>query len=244
MDRSSSGNKSTNSLFVATESGIYASLALFPNSERNGGVHGLDEVMRELEEELHIDIAYDPKDEIAVIQSTVGSVTTFFGVPLSEEIRADKPEEAVREKIRKVVGVGRRVKKIRDPEIPGRVDHNLCGDRDGGRTEELVRHEASRMDCQRMVRDRPDSGRVKKRTRIQRRKRKMNEPSIKDIILLVITVLALFLALSGAEMLTNLDPHPLAGCICLALGATWITLICFVNSEAGKEFLEDVRCLK
>lgn len=72
----------------------------------------------------------------------------------------------------------------------------------------------------------------------------MNEPSLKDTILLVITVLALVLALSGAEMLTNLDPHPLAGCICLALGGTWITLICFVNSKAGREFLKDVKCLK
>lgn len=206
----------------------------------------MDEVMKELEEELRIDIAYDPKDEIAVIRSMVGSTATYFGVPLSEEIRADDPDEAVRKKIRKVVGVGRRVEKIRDTEIPGRVDHNIRGDRDGGRTEEPVRHEASRMDCQRMVRDRPDDWCTPERSRVQRkrRKKKVNEPSMKDTILLVITVLALVLALSGAEMLTNLDPHPLAGCICLALGGTWITLICFVNSESGKELLEDMRCLR
>ena len=201
--------------------------------------------MKELETELGIDIAYDPNDEIAVIQSTVGTMMTYFGVPLSEEIRADEPEEAVKKKIRKVIGVGQ---SLRNTPIRRRISHDDGGHRDADRQTEPVRHEASRMDCQRMVRDRSDDWRAPERTRIQRkrkrRKKKVNEPSMKDTILLVITVLALVLALSGAEMLTNLDPHPLAGCICLALGGTWITLICFVNSEAGKEFLEDVRCLK
>ena len=72
----------------------------------------------------------------------------------------------------------------------------------------------------------------------------MKEPSAKDTILLSITFAAFLLALSGAEMLTNMDPHPLAGCICLALGSTWILLIAFANSRTGKEFMEDVRCLK
>lgn len=72
----------------------------------------------------------------------------------------------------------------------------------------------------------------------------MREPSIKDAILITITVAAFLLALSGAEMLTNMDPHPAAGCACLALGSTWIILIGFVNSKAGQEFMEDVRCLK
>lgn len=202
----------------------------------------MDEVMKELEEELHIDIAYDQNDEVAVIQSTVGTMTTYFGVPLSEEIRADEPEEAVKKKIRKVIGVG---KSLRNTPVSRRISHNDGGHRDTNRAEEPVRNETVRMDCQRMVRDRPDSGSAPERPRVQRKRRKkMNEPSLKDTILLVITVLALVLALSGAEMLTNLDPHPLAGCICLALGGTWITLICFVNSQAGKEFLEDVRCLR
>lgn len=203
----------------------------------------MDEVMKELEEELHIDIAYDPKDEVAVIQSTVGTMTTYFGVPLSEEIRADEPEEAVKKKIRKVIGVG---KSLRNTPVSRRIEHDDGGHRDTDRTEEPVRNEAIRLDCPWMGGDRPDDWSAPERTRIQRkrRKKKMNEPNLKDTILLVITVLALVLALSGAEMLTNLDPHPLAGCICLALGGTWITLICFVNSEAGKEFLEDVRCLK
>ena len=202
----------------------------------------MDEVMKELETELGIDIAYDPKDEIAVIQSTVGTMMTYFGVPLSEEIRADEPEEAVKTKIRKVIGVGQ---SLRNTQIRRRISHDDGGHRDADREEEPVRHEAIRVDCPWMGGDRPDDWCAPERTRIQkRRKKKMNEPSLKDTILLVITVLALVLALSGAEMLTNLDPHPLAGCICLALGGTWITLICFVNSEAGKEFLEDVRCLK
>ena len=203
----------------------------------------MDELMKGLETELGIDIAYDPKDEVAVIQSTVGTMTTYFGVPLSEEIRADDPEEAVKKKIRKVIGVG---KSLRNTPVGRRVDHDDGGHRNADRQTEYVRHEAIRVDCPWMGGDRPDDWGAPERTRIQRkrRKKKMNEPSMKDIILLVITVLALVLALSGAEMLTNLDPHPLAGCICLALGGTWITLICFVNSEAGKEFLEDVRCLK
>lgn len=203
----------------------------------------MDEVMKELETELGIDIAYDPKDEIAVIQSTVGTMMTYFGVPLSEEIRADEPDKAVKKKIRKVIGVGQ---SLRNTTIRRRISHDDGGHRDADRQTEPVRHEAIRVDCPRMGGDRSDDWGDPERTRIQRkrRKRKVNEPSMKDTILLVITVLALVLALSGAEMLTNLDPHPLAGCICLALGGTWITLICFVNSQAGKEFLEDVRCLK
>jgi hypothetical protein len=42
---------------MATESGIYACLDVFPNSERDGGVYRLDEVMKELETELGIDTA-------------------------------------------------------------------------------------------------------------------------------------------------------------------------------------------
>ena len=204
------------------------------------------ELFDELAEELSIDIEYDSQKKIAVIRSMVGSTATYFGVPLSDEIRAEDPEEKVKAKIRKVVGIGRRTEKIRDHEVPRRINTNIHRDRDTTRTEKPVRHEAIRMDCPRMGGDRPDDWCAPERTRIQRkrRKKKVNEPSLKDTVLLVITVLALFLAMSGAEMLTNLDPHPLAGCICLALGGTWITLICFVNSEAGKEFLEDVRCLK
>ena len=202
------------------------------------------ELFDELAEELSIDIEYDSQKKIAVIRSMVGSTATYFGVPLSDEIRAEDPEEKVKAKIRKVVGIGRRTEKIRDHEVPRRINTNIHRDRDTTRTEKPVRHEAIRMDCPRMGGDRSDDWCAPERTRIQRkrRKKKVNEPSLKDTILLVITVLALFLAMSGAEMLTNLDPHPLAGCICLALGGTWITLICFVNSEAGKEFLEDVRC--
>ena len=202
------------------------------------------ELFDELAEELSIDIEYDSQKKIAVIRSMVGSTATYFGVPLSDEIRAEDPEEKVKAKIRKVVGIGRRTEKIRDHEVPRRIDHHSGGNRDANRQEEPVSNEASRLGASRMDRDGHDSGSAPERTRIQRkrRKKKVNEPSLKDTILLVITVLALFLAMSGAEMLTNLDPHPLAGCICLALGGTWITLICFVNSEAGKEFLEDVRC--
>ena len=201
------------------------------------------ELFDELAEELSIDIEYDSQKKIAVIRSMVGSTATYFGVPLSDEVRADEPEEAVKKKIRKVIGVG---KSLRNTPVGRRVDHDDGGHRNADRQTEYVRHEAIRVDCPWMGGDRPDDWGAPERTRIQRkrRKKKMNEPSMKDIILLVITVLALVLALSGAEMLTNLDPHPLAGCICLALGGTWITLICFVNSETGKEFLEDVRCLK
>lgn len=197
----------------------------------------------DLAKELNVDIEYDSQKEVAVIRSTVGTMTTYFGVPLSEEIRADEPEEAVKKKIRKVIGVG---KSLRNTPVSRRFHNDDGGHRDGGRTEKPVRHEAIWMDCPRMGGDGPDDWSAPERPRVQRkrRKKKVNEPSMKDTILLVITVLALVLALSGAEMLTNLDPHPLAGCICLALGGTWITLICFVNSEAGKDFLEDVRCLK
>lgn len=198
----------------------------------------------DLAKELNVDIEYDQQKEIAVIKSRIGNTVTFFGIPLSEEVRAEDPEEKVKAKIRKVVGIGRRTEKIRDHEVPRRINTNVHRDRNSTRTEEPVRNEAVRMDGPGLGGDRHDSGSTPERTRIQRkrRKKKVNEPSLKDTVLLVITVLALFLAMSGAEMLTNLDPHPLAGCICLALGGTWITLICFVNSEAGKEFLEDVRC--
>lgn len=202
------------------------------------------ELFDELAEELSIDIEYDSKEEIAVIRSMIGNTATYFGVPLSDEIRAEDPEEAVKKKIRKVIGVG---KSLRNTPVSRRISHDDGGHRDSDRQTEPVRHEAIRVDCPRMGGNRSDDWCAPERTRIQRkkrRKRKVNEPSMKDTILLVITVLALVLAMSGAEMLTNLDPHPLAGCICLALGGTWITLICFVNSQAGKEFLEDVRCMK
>ena len=54
----------------------------------------MDRIMQDLEKELHIDITYDSKEEIAVIRSMVGSTATFFGVPLSDEVRAEDPEEA------------------------------------------------------------------------------------------------------------------------------------------------------
>jgi hypothetical protein len=201
--------------------------------------------MQDLEKELHIDISYDAKEEIAVIRSMVGSTATYFGVPLSDEIRAEDPEEKVKAKIRKVVGIGRRVKKIRDPEIPGRVDHNIRGDRNSTRSEEPVRNEAIRMDGPGLGGNGYDSGSAPERPRVQqKRRKKMREPSLKDTILIVITVAAFLLALSGAEMLTNMDPHPAAGCACLALGSTWIILIGFANSKAGQEFMEDVKCLK
>lgn len=206
----------------------------------------MDRVMKDLEQELGIDISYDAKEEIAVIRSMVGNTATFFGVPLSEEIRADDPEEKVKAKIRKVVGIGRRTEKIRDHEVTRRINANVHRDRNSTRTEEPVRNETIRMDCPGMGRDRHDSGSAPERPRVQqkRRKKKMREPSLKDTILIVITVAAFLLALSGAEMLTNMDPHPAAGCACLALGSTWIILIGFVNSKAGQEFMEDVRCLK
>jgi hypothetical protein len=202
--------------------------------------------MQDLEKELHIDITYDSKEEIAVIRSMVGSTATFFGVPLSEEIRAEDPEEKVKAKIRKVVGIGRRTEKIRDHEVTRRINANVHRDRNSTRTEEPVRNEAIRMDCPRMGGNGYDSGSAPKRPRVQqkRRKKKMREPSLKDTILIVITVAAFLLALSGAEMLTNMDPHPAAGCACLALGSTWIILIAFANSKAGHEFMEDVKCLK
>ena len=205
----------------------------------------MDRIMQDLEKELHIDITYDSKEEIAVIRSMVGSTATYFGVPLSEEIRAEDPEGAVKAKIRKVVGIGRN-KTIRNTPVTGRIDHHSGGDRNANRQEEPVSYEASRMGASRMDRDRHDSGSAPERSRVQRKRKekKMREPSLKDTILIVITVAAFLLALSGAEMLTNMDPHPAAGCACLALGSTWIILIGFVNSAAGREFLEDVKCLK
>ena len=205
----------------------------------------MDRIMRDLETELHIDISYDAKEEIAVIRSMVGSTATYFGVPLSDEIRAEDPEEKVKAKIRKVVGIGRRTEKIRDHEVPRRINTNVHRDRNSTRSEEPVRNEAIRMDGPRMGGNGHDSGSTPERPRVQqKRRKKMREPSLKDTILIVITVAAFLLALSGAEMLTNMDPHPAAGCACLALGSTWIILIGFVNSAAGREFLEDVKCLK
>lgn len=201
--------------------------------------------MQDLEKELHIDITYDSKEEIAIIRSMVGSTATYFGVPLSDEVRAEDPEEAVKKKTRKVVGIGRRTEKIRDHEVPRRINTNVHRDRNSTRTEEPVRNEAIRVDGPGMGRDGHDSGSAPERPRVQqKRRKKMREPSLKDTILIVITVAAFLLALSGAEMLTNMDPHPAAGCACLALGSTWIILIGFVNSKAGQEFMEDVRCLK
>jgi hypothetical protein len=201
--------------------------------------------MQDLEKELHIDITYDPKEEIAIIRSMVGSTATYFGVPLSDEIRAEDPEEKVKAKIRKVVGIGRRAEKIRDHEVPRRINTNVHRDRNSTRTEEPVRNEAIRMDGPGLGGNGYDSGSAPERPRIQRKRRKkMREPSLKDTILIVITVAAFLLALSGAEMLTNMDPHPAAGCACLALGSTWIILIAFANSKAGHEFMEDVKCLK
>lgn len=203
------------------------------------------ELFDELAEELSIDIEYDSKEEIAVIRSMIGNTATYFGVPLSDEIRAEDPEEAVKKKIRKVVGIGRN-KAIRNTPVTRRIDHHSGGDRDTDRSEELQRNEAIRMDGPGLGRDGHDERSTPERPRVQqkRRKKKMREPSLKDTILIVITVAAFLLALSGAEMLTNMDPHPAAGCACLALGSTWIILIGFVNSKAGQEFMEDVRCLK
>lgn len=204
----------------------------------------MDEIMQDLEKELHIDITYDSKEEIAVIRSMVGSTATYFGVPLSDEVRAEDPEEAVKKKIRKVIGIGRN-KTVRNTPVTRRIDHHSGGNRNANRQEEPVRNETIRMDCPGMGRDRHDSGSTPERPRVQqKRRKKMREPSLKDTILIVITVAAFLLALSGAEMLTNMDPHPAAGCACLALGSTWIILIGFVNSKAGQEFMEDVRCLK
>lgn len=206
----------------------------------------MDRVMKDLEQELGIDISYDAKEEIAVIRSMVGSTATYFGVPLSVEIRAEDPEEKVKAKIRKVVGIGRRTEKIRDHEVTRRINTNVHRDRNSTRTEEPVRNETIRMDGPGMGRDGHDERSTPERPRVQRKRKekKMREPSLKDTILIVITVAAFLLALSGAEMLTNMDPHPAAGCACLALGSTWIILIGFVNSKAGQEFMEDVRCLK
>ena len=67
----------------------------------------------------------------------------------------------------------------------------------------------------------------------------MREPSKKEVILTLITFVALLVTFSGAEMLTNLDPHPAAGCICVALGGTWILLICIVNSRIADDLKED-----
>ena len=72
----------------------------------------------------------------------------------------------------------------------------------------------------------------------------MREPSFKNVILFAITVLALVLTMSGAEMLTNMDPHPLAGCLCIAFGLTWIILIVVANSEIGDCIGEDVKELE
>lgn len=203
------------------------------------------ELFDELAEELSIDIEYDSQKKIAVIRSMIGNTATYFGVPLLDEVRAEDPEEKVKAKIRKVVGIGRN-KAIRNTPVTRRIDHHSGGDRDTNRQEEPVRNEAIRLGASRMDRDGYDSGSAPERPRVQqkRRKKKMREPSLKDTILIVITVAAFLLALSGAEMLTNMDPHPAAGCACLALGSTWIILIGFVNSKAGQEFMEDVRCLK
>ena len=200
----------------------------------------------DLAKELNVDIEYDQQKEIAVIKSRIGNTVTFFGIPLSEEVRLDDPEEKVKAKIRKVVGIGRRTEKIRDHEVTRRINTNVHRDRNSTRTEEPVRNEAVRMDGPGLGGDGHDSGSTPERPRVQRkrRKKKMREPSLKDTLLIVITIAAFLLALSGAEMLTNMDPHPAAGCACLALGSTWIILIGFVNSAAGREFLEDVKCLK
>ena len=67
----------------------------------------------------------------------------------------------------------------------------------------------------------------------------MREPSKKEVILTLITFVALLVTFSGAEMLTNLDPHPAAGCLCIALGGTWILLICIANSSIADDLKED-----
>ncbi|MBP5185948.1 MAG: hypothetical protein J6040_02720 [Clostridiales bacterium] len=67
----------------------------------------------------------------------------------------------------------------------------------------------------------------------------MREPTRKEVTLALVTFVAMLIALSGAEMLTNLDPHPLAGCICLALGGTWIMLVAIANSSLADDIKED-----
>ena len=203
-----------------------------------------EKLFDDLAKELGADIEYDQKRKIAVIKSKVGNTATFFGIPLSEEMNAVDPDEAVKQKVRKVIGIGRRTEKVRNIEIPGRIDHHGSGGRYAAGPQEPVRNAKRRMDHPRRHGDRSYYRRISAGVRVQRRKKKMREPSIKDAILITITVVAFLLALSGAEMLTNMDPHPAAGCACLALGSTWIILIGFVNSAAGREFLEDVKCLK
>lgn len=67
----------------------------------------------------------------------------------------------------------------------------------------------------------------------------MREPTKKEVILALVTFTALIIALAGMEMLTNMDPHPLAGCMCLALGGTWILLVGIVNSRIADDMKED-----
>ena len=67
----------------------------------------------------------------------------------------------------------------------------------------------------------------------------MKEPTKKEVTLALVTFTALIIALAGMEMLTNMDPHPLAGCMCLALGGTWILLVGIVNSRIADDLKED-----
>lgn len=67
----------------------------------------------------------------------------------------------------------------------------------------------------------------------------MREPSGKEVFLALTTLIAMIIAMTGIEMLTNLDPHPLAGCICLALGGTWIMLVAIANSSLADDIKED-----
>lgn len=67
----------------------------------------------------------------------------------------------------------------------------------------------------------------------------MREPTKKEVTLALVTFTALIIALAGMEMLTNMDPHPLAGCMCLALGGTWILLVGIVNSRIADDLKED-----
>ena len=67
----------------------------------------------------------------------------------------------------------------------------------------------------------------------------MKEPTKKEVTLALVTFTALIIALAGMEMLTNMDPHPLAGCICLALGGTWIMLVAIANSSLADDIKED-----
>ena len=214
-------------------------------------------LFEELEEELKVSITYNEHEELAQVISKCGNTAIFIGIPLSEQIRAEDPEEEIKKKVRRVVN-GNRNEQIRAFK-ERRNDHargcgagaDTTGTDAAGRLAYRRKNDNTVMPggCgKRNQRSNQKGARPVSKThrkpRAREQKSQRNDPSIKDAVIVSLTIFAGWLTYSGATMLTNLDPDPFKGCLFLSIGLTWILLFAIANSDLGQIISEDIEILK